>query len=744
MKRLWTVAGIVLAVGGAWLLADHRRAAYAQVFQAPAGLGPSNQFELSETVQLDRADNTVLANLERIKAYLADEQWDEAIEAIRILMESSDEKLLGVTDRRYVSLPDYGNLQLAGLPDEALAMYRSRIDPLARKWYKEGVAGRDRRLLSNVIEQALVSSWGDDALLALGEMALESGDLASARSYWERIIPADPPPDAPPTWCGYPDTDLDVAGVRARLVLVSIMEGSAARARDELTQFTRLHGDARGRFGGREVNYAEALGTLFSESTAWPLPKPSGDWPTFAGSPLRNKTAAKMVDVGEVAWRAPLPKIVGGLKLPHLAATPRRAVSEDPNAPLSYHPVLVGDLVLVNNRREVMAFDLRTGKPPWEGAGTSIYRAELEGAAGTPSDPDNVLGTPRCTMSVCDGRLYARMGTALTGGPQQLAHTVRPGYLVCLDLAAEGRLMWKIRPEEGWAFDGSPAADGENVYAAMRCNDIRPQAHVACFDAQTGRRRWRRFVCAAETPARGTLFQNTHNLLTLNRKTIYFNTNLGAVAALSADDGRLLWVSLYPRARRGDLLKLAPHWHRDLNPCLYSHGVLLVAPADSSRIFALEAATGQILWQTGPEVEDVVHLLGATEDHLIAGGHRLYWIGLREETAGRVEHVWPDGHEKLGYGRGVLAADSILWPTQRKVYVFDQKTAELKKAIDLVAQGVIGGNLLVAGRYLLIASGSELVALGPHAARPESKPNELTVGQRALPRAYLRSQKNYP
>jgi len=30
------------------------------------------------------------------------------------------------------------------------------------------------------------------------------------------------------------------------------------------------------------------------------------------------------------------------------------------------------------------------------------------------------------------------------------------GNLICLDLAAEGRLLWKITPEEGWAFEGTP------------------------------------------------------------------------------------------------------------------------------------------------------------------------------------------------------------------------------------------------------------------------------------------------
>jgi outer membrane protein assembly factor BamB len=256
-----------------------------------------------------------------------------------------------------------------------------------------------------------------------------------------------------------------------------------------------------------------------------------------------------------------------------------------------------------------------------------------------------------------------------------------------------------------------------------------PEAHVACFDAQTGRPVWRVFVCGAETPVRGIFPQNTHNLLTLDHQTLYYNTNLGAVAAISARDGRLQWVSLYPRAREGNLLKLAPHWARDLSPCLCDHGTLLVAPADSPRIFALDAATGQILWQTGTEVQDVVHLLGTTAEHLIASGDRLYWIGLRGADRGRVKHVWPDGPDKLGYGRGVLAGEDVLWPTREKIYVFDQKTARQKKVIDLVPRGAGGGNLLVAGGRLLIATGRELIALGPQGGSSTENTAELAVSR---------------
>jgi outer membrane protein assembly factor BamB len=687
------------------------------------GLPGGSQFELSDTVQLDRVDAAVMVQLEHVKVCLADRQWDEVVETLRQLMENSEGKLLGVTELRWISLGEACQMRLAALPPEALRLYRSRVDPVARRWYEDGIARRDRRLLDNVVRQAFASRWGDKALLALGEMSLEEGDFTAARWNWERILPASPPPGVAATWPGYPDTTLDPAMVRARLVLVSILEGCPERAREELTEFVRLHGDARGRLAGRDVVYAAALGDILRQSPLWPGPQPSPDWPTFAGCAARNRVAAEAVDVGGVAWRMRLPQ-----RLPTAppAGTPRAAVAEDPAAPLSCHPVVVGDRVFVNNQQEIVAVRLADGKPAWSGAGPSIYREAWEGMAGALGNPPDTLGAARFTMTVCDGRLYACMGSAVTSQPQQASAPVVPGSLVCLDLEAQGKLLWKVEPEEGWAFEGAPLVQRTRLLVAMRRNDIRPQAHVACFDALTGRLRWRRFVSAAETPARGTLSQCTHNLLTLAGDTIYYNTNLGAVAALAADDGRILWVSLYPRDRHGDLAQLAPHWQRDLNPCLVDHDTLLVAPADSPRIFALHAPTGQILWQSGSALDDAVHLLGVAGDQLIASGRKLYWIHLSGPSRGSLSHVWPDGDAKPGYGRGVLAGNRVLWPTRQKIYVFDQKTAQPMKTIDLAPLGMTGGNLVVAGDRLLVATASELIALGPRAAETKPPAAEVT------------------
>ncbi|MBN2291792.1 MAG: hypothetical protein JXM70_05165, partial [Pirellulales bacterium] len=263
---------------------------------------------------IDEADNSVAAAFGRADACLADRQYDEAVEILRGIMEESSGRLWPITPWRYITVRDYCQMRLAALPADALALYRGRVDPLAESWYKEGVARRDRDKLLLVVRRGFASRWGDDALMALGEMALEEADYATARGYWEKILPLEKKQNAPgdatgkttaktaSTWLSYPDTDIDPAAVRARLVLTSILEGSQRRAEGELIQFTRLHPDARGRFGGRETNYAQALERLLAESRQWPALPTSPDWPTFAGSQWRNKIANSEADPAGPAW----------------------------------------------------------------------------------------------------------------------------------------------------------------------------------------------------------------------------------------------------------------------------------------------------------------------------------------------------------------------------------------------------------------------------------------------------------
>ncbi|MEX2111655.1 MAG: PQQ-binding-like beta-propeller repeat protein [Pirellulales bacterium] len=749
----------------------------------------STPLDLSGTIDLDEADSTVRSHLERVQAFVADRQWDEAVETLRTVMESHGAKVIPLTPTRFVNVTDFCHVRIASLPAEALALYRERVDDMARNWYEEGLARRDADRLSDVVDQMFCSSWGDDALWALGEMELERGNYGAARYHWQRLIEMAPArisaerfraarsdaalpgeiaaqldkwylPDDPrmPTWyelrgedflpddvalvlvdfwkkqhrpltrLAYPGATIARADVRARLVLVSILEGSLDRAQGELQAFGQLHPSATGRLAGRATNYADALTAMLSAAANWPPLQPSDDWPTFAGNMRRTHVARRNVDLGVLAWE---PIELGepvSADSSNARAYSLRRVGEDSDRLLSYHPVVAGDLLLVNNQQQIFAFDVNTGRAAWPSEDAARPAGEIysdKGPSGYAGRGNRGIGVPRFSMTVHDGKLFARMGSPVTSRPLESLES-RSGYLLCLDLDAQGRAVWKpdgrlLPDDERWAFEGSPVVEGENLYVAMRKSDVRPQAHVACFDVATGRRRWRTMICAAETRAGGQFDETSHNLLTLEQGVLYCNTNLGAVAALSARDGRLQWVSTYPRAQSASpdgRDKRTAHFYRDLNPCIYDAGMLLVAPADCEAILALDAATGETVWQSHLP-EDVVHLLGVGQGNLLASGDSLWWIDARR---GKVLKHWPDT-TPLGYGRGLLTGDQVVWPTRDALYVFDQAVTAGRSIerdpIQLSEQrGASGGNLVAAGDMLLVATSDKVFGFQQRGPQP--------------------------
>ncbi|MCU0871733.1 MAG: hypothetical protein MUE50_05265, partial [Pirellulaceae bacterium] len=144
-------------------------------------------------VKLDEADNAARSHLERIQRYLADGQWDEAVEALRGLMDASGERLVALPPDdargggefvRFVPLHQFGQGRLATFAQEApqaLEAYRQRVDPLAEAWLKRAVAERDPQRLQEVADRFFASRSGDDALLRLGDIELEQGNFARAR-----------------------------------------------------------------------------------------------------------------------------------------------------------------------------------------------------------------------------------------------------------------------------------------------------------------------------------------------------------------------------------------------------------------------------------------------------------------------------------------------------------------------------------------------------------------------------------
>jgi len=720
-------------------------AAWASVASVAWGqFAPSNRFELSDSVYVDEPESAARTHLEQVKAYLQSQQWDEAIDVLRTVAERYGDKLVvrpapsdasvdQASTAQYCNLRDYCQWQLAALPADALNLYRQRVDDQAEPAFQAALETRDCAALERVVEQYFCSSWGDDALLAWGDLALEAGDFAAARAAWQRILRQSGLEQSTARESvrrlTYPDSALPPADIAARLILVSILEQDIERAQAELSDFTRLYPASIGRLGGREVQYAGVLSSLLATSRDWTRPQDTADWQTFAGSSTRNRVVQHEIDLGAQLWRAKLkpPAVDSGLQLDY----PRSLRGFPDDRPhkqrvlLSFHPVVADDLILVNTQDQILAFDRHTGKPAWNGKSEVIYREEADQFSAH-NLRINSLGAPRFTMTVSGQRLYARMGSPVTIYGNEMQRRGGPGYLVCLDLRAEGRLIWKLfpqfTPDDGkWAFEGSPVCDGEFIYVGVRHSDVRPQSHVACYEAESGKLRWMRYLCAAETPGSGQKDESTSNLLTLEGRRLYVNTNLGAVVALDTRAGQIEWLTTYRTPQVGDLGQPSPHFQRDLNPCIAYRGMLFVAPSDSESIYAFDSTSGDLMWES-PHAASALQLLGVGNGNLIASGDRLYWINV---TTGKLLQRWPDGPSPKGFGRGVLVGDQVVWPTREEIYLLSQKTGQLEKVIQLAAQhpGQFGGNMLVDADALYIAGSESLTCYSHYSQLPKSAAN---------------------
>ncbi len=677
-----------------------------------SSIGP--EYHLSNDVRVNEVETAVRGKLAQIRVAMEGGQALTAVEMIRDVINQSGGRLVNITGElkgvppRFVSVREYCQLLLARMPPDALARYRRQVDPTCRVWLDSGLRDRDPKPLERLVDWELASSFADTALWFLGEWAIQDGNPALARSFWRQLLPTGPHARELPTWRAVPDSDYSAAAVRARLILCTILEGRLDEAQQELREFAMLHGGERGRFAGQEIEYAVALQRLLEEAANWPPPRESSDWPTLARSFQRAaKTAEPFEPIG-LAWRAkmpPLPKVHVTL----WSDTPSPEMVREKTRPLPYYPVVSEGKVFVPGADGILGYELATGKPLWGASDHRIFISDLF-AGREVLVPVNTIGSLNWSATADDQYLFARVGSPVTIMPALLTEAIpQRSALVCLACDEEGKLRWQCEPpDQTWAFDGSPVVIEDRIYVVMRRSDVPSHLYLACLSADQGNLLWRQFLCAADTPGRGFLYEMTHLLPTVGEGMIYLVTNMGAVAAVSATTGDIRWVTCYPRVDQGDLSTYEGYRYREPNPAVYWNGLLFVAPTDSRQVFALDAFSGTIVWVCQAPTERIRHLLGVVGNRLIATGDRVYWIEATGPKAGQIAALWPEGPESLGYGRGLIAGETLYWPTLDAIYIIDALGARPRRIFSLRPWRCEGGNLVWADGFLLVASSTEL------------------------------------
>lgn len=657
----------------------------------PAQLVSAKSSQAAMTLDLDSAVTKRLASIED---FLAEKQWDSVATLLRQTQAEKPDKLVAIAPGWYVSVARFCQCQAALLPAAALAAYRQQMDATAKKWFDDAErlpivdSSRQRAAWLRIVRQAFASSSADEALARLAEQSFEQADYTAARTYWELLLPAARSlrSAAGLGLLRHPDPSSDVAQIRAQLVLCSLFERDEVRAGRELAAFRKLHGNATGRLAGREGSLAELLTSLADGPRSDRLPS--------AATPSLDRRH----------WSVELPS---------------NSASDDG----VIIPVIVGKTLFATNGESVFAFETANGRPKWSETSESAQdsHAAVIHALADPIAPKlPISGRPRHSLSVRGGRLYARLGTPITGKAKQ--ETNSHSELVGLDVGAgEGKLVWRVAAEDvdpqdplsaasPWCFEGSPVADSERVFVVLRRSLPQEQINVACFDADTARLLWNRKVGITVASTQEAVNSASCLQLTVAEDSVFLSTDAGAITALDTHDGVIRWVRTYA----SDAILTSHDGRRDGHtPPVYHDGVLYVAPLDSDLLLAIHAESGLLLWQR-EWPDPLEQVLGVARNTLIVQGRSLWGV-----TLATGEPAWPNrrvGHddpEGTSFGQGTLIGDEVWWPNRDELIVVDAGTGRITRRIVLRASlGLTGGNLTAFGTSLVVSRGSQLTVLG--------------------------------
>lgn len=596
------------------------------------------------------------------------EKWEQLLDDYEQLLNEGGEALVPLqpTDPQVAFAPPsihvrrLCHMRIAALPPSILQEYRRRVDARAQKLFQEGLEDRVAQPLRRLVDEHFCSSFGDRALDLLGDLAFEKGDFEEALSWWRVLAPCPTEMALTRRACLiYPDSRIELARIQAKHILALAFDGDFERARKELKAFRSLHPSAKGTLAGTEGPYAEILGGWIRKRLVHSAASNQEPWTTFAGNPARNHAPAvcpsSRLWIDGPTWRVRLPHHdlhrdkVGGNDLAPLTG---------PAGKLAFHPLIVGDRVLVADARSVLGYQLRSGK--------QLFRFDLKVADfGEKNGLEQVEG--RFTLTATDNLVFARLGRQAIGPNKDNDRAQADSYLVCLEIAGPkpGTLQWQIPARTAGGqpalFEGTPLVHEGRVFCAVsRILADRTHTALACYDAQTGKRRWWQEVCDTPEFEDHREPRQRHHLLTLAAGGLYYCSHSGAVVCVDPHSGRHLWAMRYPS--RGSHSPEGIPSPRDLAPAVYAAGKLYLAPLDAAGVFCLDAASGQLLWHR--ETIEIVHLLGVSRGRVYCTtphGMRALNVADGSDQGGWLQ---PADGKLPGLGRGLLAGSWLFWPTQ--------------------------------------------------------------------------------
>lgn len=722
MQQKHSITAGALALGIITGIAHAQEAATS----APASqqAGPGGMMDRAADVRAPVYVDDSFASLEKIRTAARYERQDQsrlAIETYQQTMDEFGQKLIFLSDNRYVSLASYVRSRLLAMPAVMQGQYDHLYGPAAQNAVAEALEQNDENKLRAACDRYFPATAAVAGVDQAARISYERGAFATAARLWESLLDHPAAKDQKPLF-------LHHAAVALHLC------GHSVRAHELRERLAKNFPDVRDTLGQQEQTLLVELDRQLSSPGLAVTAATQTEWPMFMGNPSRNAVSDARAQAGARLWsyryrNAPVNQQdensgynEDGNAMAMRAAMMRSSNDDSPGyRGRPTFPVVSDGRVFIHSGNSITALSLTSSQELWE------YPAETDR---TPVSPAVAARTMAMMMAgtfnhdscaVIGNVVYANLaGDGTVVNRRRIVNSnAQMGRIVALAVGT-GEELWStstgsLLENAQVALVGAPLATSQGVYVLGRkiAPDAFSQLYLFRLNARTGDVDWSAYICSASV-GNGYMpygLSLPPAMMALADDILYISSGQSVVCSVDASLGRVMWLNIAEPSSMQDTsgIRATTESWRVNAPLIWNDRVVMAEPGSPIRM--LERTTGKQIGSALATRDYGELVAGVAGDQLVTVGTRVCFFNLATGRDAAPPVTLPTDGGRIA-GRPFMTREQLYLPMEKGLAIV---SLHGEKNVVFSTWPMNGddrpgepGNLIVTDQQILVADHDEI------------------------------------